>query len=206
MKNKRSLIACVFLLVFTAANSHAQSSGALIGKWFFEDFFGSEFVVLEFTRTQMSICELEYYDDEDDVEIVSYQADGTTITFEGERLRYSVRNGNTLTLTDSDGDQSTGKKLATNVTSLRGKYELVNDEGFIESFEFVDGTTVRGTVDALGMGTARFTAKYRISGSRVTLSESTGGYGTIVLEIIGDSVLKGNTLGGLGDDSIFVKR
>ncbi|MDR0456950.1 MAG: hypothetical protein LBH20_09755 [Treponema sp.] len=203
MKNKRALIVLTALLFSMTVSCSAQSSNALIGKWFFEDFNGY-LSLIEFTRTQMLIRNLE--DDDDDTETMSYQADSATITADGETMRYTIQNGNVLTLTTPDGEKYIGKKLQSNVTALSGKYELVNDAGLIETLEFTNKSTVRGTADALGMGTARFTAKYKISGSQVELSESSGGYGTIYLEIIGDSILKGNTFGGFGDDSIFVKR
>jgi hypothetical protein len=202
MKNKLILAICTVLLVLSVINCYAQNTRPLIGKWFFEDFDGT-LAVIEFTQTQMIMRDLE--DDDDDTETISYRADGATITIDGETIRYTIQNGNVLTLI-TDGEKYTGKRLQANVTALSGKYELMNDAGFIEMLEFIDRSTVRGTVDAFGLGTGRFTAKYKISGSRVEISESNAGYGTIYLEIIGDSILKGNTFGGLGDDSIFVKR
>jgi len=201
MMNKRTMVYLVFL-VFITVNCNAQSSSQLVGKWFFEELAGSDFVVLEFSRTEMSFYALE----DDDYETYPYKSDGRTIIIDGdEEWRYTIRNGNSLVITDSDNYEYIGMKLQANVTSLSGKYELVNDIGFIETLEFLNRTTVRGTMDAFGT-TGRFTAEYRISGSNVIMSNSTGGHGTMTLEIIGDSILKGNTFGGLGEDSIFIKR
>ena len=204
MKNKQVLIAFTALIALLAVNCNAQSSGALTGKWFFEDFlYGDELVVVEFTQNKMTVLLLE----DDDTDTYSYRADSKTITIDDDdEFQYVVQNGNTLIMTDSYGDKYTGKKVRANAKTLSGKYEMVNDAGFIETLDFTDGSTVRGTGDAFGLSSFKFTAKYKISGSTVTISESTGGYGIIVLEIIGESILKGNTLGGFGDDSVFIKR
>jgi hypothetical protein len=202
MNNKRAFLAHTAFLVLLTVNCHAQSTRALIGKWFFENFEGAEMVIMEFTPTHMTILELEDEDDEAEAEAYRYQANDKTITIDGETLHYTVQNGNTLMLSTSGGEKYTGKKLQANVTTLSGKYELVNDMGFIEMLEFIDKSTVRLHGDVLGMAT-RTTHQYRISGSKVIISDPSG---SMTLDIIGDSIIKGNTFGGLGGDSIFIKQ
>ena len=199
MKNKRVFIAFTALLLLMTVNCYAQNTRALIGKWFFEDFDGV-MCIMEFTQTQMTFYPLE--EDEEDSETTSYQADNTTITIDGETMRYTVQNGKVLTLSTPDGDKYTGKKLQANATVLTGKYQLVNDAGFIEMLEFLDRSTVRLHMEILGK-TARPTYQYKINGNRLIISDPKD---SMILEIIGDIIIKGNTFGGLGDDSVFVKK
>jgi hypothetical protein len=199
MKNKRVFIVLPVLLLLMTVNAYAQNSKDLIGKWFFED-FGGTICILEFTQTQVTYYPLE--DDEDDSETESYLADNTTITIDGDSMRYTIQNGNVLTLSFADGDKYTGKRVQANATVLSGKYQLVNDVGFIETLEFLDQSTVRLHMEVLGK-TARPTYQYKINGNRVIISDPKD---SMILEIIGDAIIKGNTLGGLGDDSVFVKR
>jgi len=199
MKNKRAIIALPVLLLLMTVNAYAQNTKALIGKWFFED-FGGTICILEFTQTQVTFYPLE--DDEDDIETESYQADNTTITIDGETMRYTIQNGNVLTLSFSDDDKVTGKRVQANATVLTGKYQLVNDVGFIEMLEFLDQSTVRLHMEVLGKK-ARPTYQYKINGNRVIISDPKD---SMILEIIGDIIIKGNTFGGIGDDSVFVKK
>jgi hypothetical protein len=199
MKNKHAFIAFTALLLLVTVNCYAQNARALIGKWFFEDLEGT-MCIMEFTQTQVIFYPLE--DDEDDSEATSYRADSTTIIIDGETMRYTIQNGNVLILSTPDGDRYTGKKVQANVTVLTGKYQLVNDVGFIEMLEFLDRSTVRLHMEVLGR-TARPTYQYKINGNRVIISDPKD---SMILEIIGDTIIKGNTFGGLGGDSVFVKR
>jgi hypothetical protein len=197
MKTKHAIIAYAILIALLAVNCQAQSSNALIGKWFFEDFDG-DLAVIEFTQTHMTIYNFEI----DDSETHRYSSDGKKIVIDGDEMTYTIQNGNVLTMTDSYGDEYVGKKIRANVTTLTGRYELANDMGFIEALEFIDRSTVRLHMDVIGM-TARTANQYRISGSNVIITDNRD---TMVLEIIGDSIIKGNTFGGMGGDSVFVKR
>jgi hypothetical protein len=199
MKNKLVVTALVILLVLLAADCHAQSSNALIGKWFFDDLDGG-LAVIEFSQTHITILNLE--DDDGDAETFRYRSDGRKIVFDGEEMSYTVQNGNVLTLSDADGNAYIGKKIQPNVTTLTGRYELANDMGFIETIEFIDRSRVRLHVEVMGV-TARQTHQYQISGSNVIITDNKD---TMVLEIIGDNIIKGNTFGGMGGDSVFVKR
>jgi hypothetical protein len=199
MKNKHTIIAYAILTVLLAINCHAQSTNALIGKWFFEEFDGIEFVVVEFSQNNMTILYLE----DDDSETFRYRSDGKKIVFDGEEMTYTIQNGNVLTMTDSYGDEYIGKKLRANTTTLTGRYELVNDMGFIEAIEFIDKSIARlHSMEIMGIS-VRPTLQYRISDSHVIMTDNKD---TMVLEIIGDNILKGNTFGGYGSDSVFVKR
>jgi hypothetical protein len=198
MKSKRVLAACAVMLALSAANCHAQNARALIGKWFFEDFLGTEMALVEFTAATVNVLELE----EDETETYSYQADGKTITIDGDELRYVIQNNISLVMTDSGGNEYAGTKVQANPASLSGRYELANDMGFVETLEFIDKSTVRLHMDLLGR-TTRTTHQYRISGSYLIISDPSG---SITLEIIGNNLIKGNTFGGIGGDSIFIKR
>jgi hypothetical protein len=199
MKNKLVVTAFVILLVLLVVNCQAQSTNALIGKWFFDDLDG-ELAVVEFTQTRMTIINLE--DDDGDAETFSYSSDGRKIIFDGEEMNYTVQNGNVLTLSDAGGNVYIGKKIQANVTTLTGRYELANDMGFIETIEFIDRSIVRLHMEVMGI-TARPTHQYRINGSNVIITDNKD---TMVLEIIGDNIIKGNTFGGMGGDSVFIKR
>jgi hypothetical protein len=199
MKNKHTVTAFVILLALLIVDCNAQSANALIGKWFFDDLDG-ELAVVEFSQTHMTILSLE--DDDDDAETISYSSDGSKIIFDGEEMGYTIQNGNVLILSDSYGNEYIGKKIQGNVTTLTGKYELANDMGIIETVELIDRSTVRLHMEVMGV-TARPTHQYRISGSNVIITDNKD---TMVLEIIGDNIIKGNTFGGMGGDSVFVKR
>jgi hypothetical protein len=207
MKNMK--IVFVVILMMAATVSCAQNTDPLIGKWYFESRAGQPCIV-EFTKTKM----ISYYLIDDKIEEMDYRTDGKTIfcsssKYADSQYSYSIQNGNvirmnlimnniTFKITD------VGKKIQTNVTALTGKYELLNDVGIIQVLEFTDKTTLIAYSDFAGF-TQKVVFKYKISGSNLII---TGDRGSIVLEIIGDIIIKGDVMqGGIGQgrESIFLK-
>jgi len=208
MKNMK--IAFVLILMMAATISCAQNTDSLIGKWYFESRAGQPCIV-EFTKTKM----ISYYLIYDEIEEMDYRTDGKTIfcsssKYADTQYSYSIQNGNIIRMTlimDNITLKITdvGKKIQTNVTALTGIYELANEEGLIQKLEFIDKTTLRTYSELFGI-TSKNIFNYKISGSNLIITSDRG---SIVLEIIGDIIIKGDVMqGGIGQgrESIFLKK
>jgi len=193
---KKSIL--IILLGLMAINCYSQNA-SLIGKWFFEEFIYYDFVVVEFSQTKISILELE----DEDEETFNYRINGKNITFDGDTYQFEIKNGNVLRITDGDSFYDGNKLSNAPVKTFSGTFYLANDEGFLEEIEFRSSSTARLHYDIFGT-TTRFTAQYRINGSDLIITGGTGD--TIILEIISDKILVGDTMGGLAYNSIFIKK
>jgi len=204
MKNKKIMLALI--LMMSATVSYAQNTNPLIGKWYVCEEDNSDLWIFEFTKTQLLIFDFE--DLNEPHEVSDYKTDGRTITVDDdEKWSYKIQNGNNLIII-IDGETCVGKKIEktqTNVTALTGVYELVNDVGIIQKFEFTDRTTVIAYSSFAGF-TQKLAWKYRISGTNLIITTDRG---TAVFEIIGDMVIRGDVMqGGIGQgrESIFFKK
>ena len=100
-------------------------------------------------------------------------------------------------------DKIVGNRMQNNrITSLSGKYKNSNEVGLFDSLEFLDKTNVRITgVSIGGFRAPPFAGKYEISGSNLVITASGG---SIVLDILSDTIITGNT--GLGGVTVFIKQ
>jgi len=202
MRNVKKITIAMLMITLTSATVVCQSrtpEAGLIGKWFFEEFDVGGMVVVEFMKTEVSV----YVFSHNETLTCEYMADGKTIDMDGYLYSYTIQSGNVLKMTDLFGNEFIGKKLQANITSLIGRYELVNDVGFFTALEFIDTKTVAIHAEMLGI-TNRTIFSYRISGSNLIISNSGG---SLALDIIGDRIIMGNILGITnGEKSVFIKK
>jgi hypothetical protein len=83
------------------------------------------------------------------------------------------------------------------VTSLKGKYNLDNDEGYVESIEFVDDTSVRLIIEYAG----RRRGKYEIHGTELLIITDEYEFPFEIKD--GGKILISLDDSGLMDDAIF---
>ena len=197
-----------YLVIFTALLSlpcQAQDSQTtIIGKWFFNDFL-EETVILEFTEKQMIIEFLSG----SNREVAEYIIVNDKIVFdENLTFEYEIPDANTLNLRISNNESSyeySGKKMnLQNISSLSGKFSWNNGIGFKTMLEFIDGKNLRiAAISSYATGV--ILGEYEIRLPYVIIIFKDEAYpdiygGVRALEIISDTILKGDTifLGGSG--------
>jgi hypothetical protein len=205
----KKLVLILFFGLFIV-NVHSQDS-RLIGKWFFNDFWGSQSVLLEFSQNEITMNFLEngYRPPH------AYQTDGKELTLirlyseideDFFTLRYEIQNDK-INITNNEGDIFIGTKLVNiGITSLTGNFSKVWDSHFsIGNIEFLDNSNVLFYVHGYdGQIGSLYRGIYRINnyeliisdtivenifndGSEVMVSERM--MGMIFLEIITDTIL-----------------
>jgi len=198
----------LFFLVFSATfPCQAQSINSFIGKWFAYELSFTYTMIFEFTANQLIILNLA----DNEKEIYDYEIRNNKMIFKNHNdpwgFEFLDRNTIKFTVVENNPNFLFCTRIDRQVTSLSGKFYLANNVGFLKMIEIIDSSILCLYYDVLDMK-ASYLGEYRISGSHIVITANNG---TLILELIGDSIIKGDTLEGVGSifgeegDSIFLK-
>jgi hypothetical protein len=191
---KKIFVVLFVVLVFSCFSQNSRSS--IIGKWYYYDFEGME-ITIEFTESEVLFSEVEG----DDAETLDFTIENGKIMAGG--FMFELQDKNTLKLMNPEDTSEflVGYRIDGNVRFLKGKYNCMNDTGLFKSLEFIDNRHVKIESASIGDYNTNLAGDYQISESNLILTINGD---SLILKIIGENIIKGNT--GLGRrESIFIK-